>query len=354
MVRKNASAATMPDIAISVVIEMFTATFESDVTVEEALDSLGEQDYPPEQVEFLMVTAEDTPSVRELVAKCFGRFASRVRVVAAGALDYHGAKLQGIRHAVGSVIAFVDSDNILPPCWLRCVHEQLLVAGHAAVGGSTSFKPGTPLRMATCLADFGTLSADGLEWAPHFNFNNVGFRREVLLSLQLDLLRTFPRFGASSSLAWEMRARGLRMRLDPRMMAVHGYNWRIVMWEKRLRRFVHLPYVRRHDPNRTDLSAWVGVPDRPLSWLWSWLTSVYVFQKRPELCRQTLKLGPARRLLMHVLLAGLSVYELGLILYFAAVPGALRGIARRHSWWKDPAEEARPAAGPETKLTPEG
>lgn len=66
----------MPDIAISVVIEMFTATFESDVTVEEALDSLGEQDYPPEQVEFLIVTAEDTPSVRELVAKCFGRFAA--------------------------------------------------------------------------------------------------------------------------------------------------------------------------------------------------------------------------------------------------------------------------------------
>jgi glycosyltransferase involved in cell wall biosynthesis len=340
-------------VAISVIIEMFHADVESDVTVEEALGSLEEQDYPPEQVEFLIVTAEDTPAMRELVAKSFGRFASRVRVIATGARGYHQAKLRGIEQAVGQAIAFSDSDNIQPVCWLRCLHEQLLAAGHAAVTGPTSFKPGTFLRLAVFLADFGILREDGLEWTPYFWANNVGFRREVLLSFQLNDHGKFNRFGGSRFLARQMHDRGLRVRVDPRMKSVHGYSWRVFMYEKRLRRFVHLAYVRRHDPN-SGLSALVGVPDRPLSWLWTWLAAAYRYQKQPSLCRKTLKLGPARRLLMRVLLAGLSVYELGLILYFAAAPGALRSIARKYAWWKDPAEEARPAAGPETKLTPEG
>jgi hypothetical protein len=182
------------------------------------------------------------------------------------------------------------------------------------------------LRLAVFLADFGILREDGLEWTPYFWPNNAGFRREMLLSLQLDDHGKFNRFGGSRFLARQMPERGLRVRVDPRMTSVHGYSWRVFMYEKRLRRFVHLAYVRRHDPN-SGLSALVGVPDRPLSWLWNWLTAAYRYQKQPRLCRKTLMIGPARRLLMRVLLAVLSVYELGLIHYVAAVPGALRGIA---------------------------
>ena len=41
-------------IEISVVVEMFNVGVESDVTADEALGSLGAQDYPPEQVKTLL------------------------------------------------------------------------------------------------------------------------------------------------------------------------------------------------------------------------------------------------------------------------------------------------------------
>jgi glycosyltransferase involved in cell wall biosynthesis len=322
-------------LAISVIIETFNGEINSDVTVEEALGSLGQQDYPPEQVEFLIVTAEDTPGMRDLVAKTFGPVASRVQIIATGAHEYHRAKLRGIKEAGGRAIAFLDSDSIAPVCWLRCLHEQLLDAGHAAVTAPTSFKPGTWLRSVLHVADYGMFFEDGVEWMPFFHPNSAGFRRDVLLSLQLDDHGRFNRFGGSRFLVRQMHDRGLRIRLDPRMTSVHGYSWPIAMFEKRLRRFVHLAYVRRHDPN-SGLSALVGVPEHPLSWLWPWLAAAYRYQKQPGLCRRTLKIGAARRLLMRVALAGLSVYELALIVYIALVPGALRRLARKHAWWTEP------------------
>jgi glycosyltransferase involved in cell wall biosynthesis len=323
-------------IEISVIIEMFTGQIESDVTVEEAFGSLGTQDYPPEHVELLIVTDADTPDVRRLVAKSFGRFAGRVRVIATGSRDYHRAKLRGIQEASGRAIAFVDSDTIEPPGWLGCVHEQLLDRGHAAVAGPTAFKPGIG-RLEILVADFGMLSEDGLEWAPFFHFNNVAFRREVLLSLKLDDRGAFNRFGGARFLLRQMHRRGLGIRLDPRMRSTHGFSWRVNLCEKRLRRLVHLAYVRRHDPD-SGLSRIVGVPERPLSWLWPWAASAWRYQRQPGLCRKTLGIGAARRLSTRALLAGLSVYELGLIFYFTVVPGALRRLAQKYVWWPEGGE----------------
>jgi glycosyltransferase involved in cell wall biosynthesis len=329
-------------VAISVIIEMFNAEVGSDVTVEEAFGSLGTQDYPAEEVEFLVVAPEETAALREAVRRGFGRLAPRVRIVASER-GYHQAKLRGIEQATGRAIAFSDSDNIQPAGWLRCLHEQLLDAGRAAVTGGTSFKPGTILRWAIFLADFGILREDGLEWTPYFWPNNAGFRRDVLLSLQLDDGGAFRRFGGSRFLARQLHERGLQVRVDPRMTSVHGFNWRVCMYEKRLRRFIHLAYVRRHDPD-SGLSALAGAPDRPLSWLWSWLSAAYRYQRQPGLCRTTLALGPGRRSALRVLLAGLSLYELALILYVTAFPGALRRLARAYDWWPDPAGDTAPTA----------
>ena len=103
---------TLP--GVSVVIP----TLNSGCTLESCLKSIREQDYPPGKVEVIIADGGSSDRTMEIARKHKARvFPNRLKTGEAG-------KAVGLRKAGREIVAFIDSDNILPSKdWLRRMVE---------------------------------------------------------------------------------------------------------------------------------------------------------------------------------------------------------------------------------------
>lgn len=102
--------------AISVVVP----TLNSQRTLEVSLNSIAEQDYPG-KVEIVLADGGSIDATLK-IAKSFG-----VKIVHNNLKTGEAGKAVGVAHARGKILAFVDSDNVLPDKnWLRRMVKPFL------------------------------------------------------------------------------------------------------------------------------------------------------------------------------------------------------------------------------------
>lgn len=100
--------------AISIIIP----TLNADRTLKDCLDSILMQDYPKDKIETIISdggSADNTLNIIEILSRSINitLVNNRLKTAEAG-------KAEGLRHAHNDIIAFIDSDNILPQQdWLK-------------------------------------------------------------------------------------------------------------------------------------------------------------------------------------------------------------------------------------------
>ena len=91
----------------------------NDRRIEECLNSLIHQDFPRDQYEILVVDNGSTdPEIPQIIQKFPVRYISEPRI------GSYTARNSGIDQASGGILAFTDSDCILPATWLPKIKEH--------------------------------------------------------------------------------------------------------------------------------------------------------------------------------------------------------------------------------------
>jgi glycosyltransferase involved in cell wall biosynthesis len=96
---------------VSVIVPVYNA----EAALPRLMASLRAQSYPKDRVEFLMVDNGSTDRSREALSRCPG-----IKVLSQ--TEWQGpaaTRNEGIRHACGEVLAFIDADCWAHPEWLR-------------------------------------------------------------------------------------------------------------------------------------------------------------------------------------------------------------------------------------------
>lgn len=114
-----------PAISASVVIP----TYNRPGALAQCLEACIAQDYPPGQLEILVVEDGDQP------APNFALTDSRVRILRQNHTGPAGARNFGLKHAGGKLIAFTDDDCRPHPGWLRALAAAHRRSPRALLGG---------------------------------------------------------------------------------------------------------------------------------------------------------------------------------------------------------------------------
>lgn len=189
------------------------------------LRALGELDYPPERLEVIVV--DDGSSDPAAVAAVASAHGARLLINERNRGPSY-SRNRGVRAATGEVIAFIDSDCVPGPCWLRDLVPYLAWERVGAVGGRTIGhytqslldryeEVSSPLDMGPWLRIEGK-GADTF-YVPTCN---LLVRKEVYL--QLGGLREDLRVGEDVDLCWRLRARGHYLVYAPEGIVRHKHR----------------------------------------------------------------------------------------------------------------------------------
>lgn len=96
-------------------------TLNSERVLSESLWSVGGQDYPRDCIDVIIADGGSIDRTREIIDSFRGGFPDiRVRIVPNRLATGEAGKAAGLREVTGEVVAFIDSDNVLPASdWLR-------------------------------------------------------------------------------------------------------------------------------------------------------------------------------------------------------------------------------------------
>lgn len=89
-------------------VSVVMPTLNSARTLEECLSSIAMQDYPKKRLELIIADGGSTDSTVSIAKKY------RAKIVKNSLRTAEAGKAVGLRHASGELVAFIDSDNILP------------------------------------------------------------------------------------------------------------------------------------------------------------------------------------------------------------------------------------------------
>lgn len=231
--------------AISVIIPAYGRTDR----LRKALCSVLHQNLEPEQYEVLVVDSSPDKRNARMVEELQANARCTLRCLRKEAEGPGPSRNLGAREARGSVLAFIDSDCIASPQWLR----EGLAAFEDGVGlvqGRTIPEPGVP-RTALC----------AFVWVEQENFiyetANVFYRREAFeqtggFHADMHVNRDRPVGGEDVDLAWRVKRAGWRSEFAAEALVMHEVV-RLSYWrwlcEKRLFIFPRLvrdfPELRR-------------------------------------------------------------------------------------------------------------
>jgi len=225
----NSAAAQLPSLSVVV------STYRRAELVTKCIESLIDQDYPPDRYEVIVVEdgSQDARSVVESLQSP-GRRLEYLNIPHGGAAAAYEA---GLRQASCDLVAFIDDDAIAPPTWLYQIASILdrgRPSGVIGAGGHISgeypldkFEASVSSTGELRWTGFGPFSAPPCD-VDHLPGCNMAFWRGALLEIGgFD-----SRF--SKTIAWRhetdvcirLRQRGYRLTYDPRLVVVHrGARW---------------------------------------------------------------------------------------------------------------------------------
>ncbi len=105
-------------------ISIIIPTLNSARTFRESLESISSQDYPAEKLEVIVADGGSVDATMEIVRLMTARTYINIKVVQNRLKTGEAGKAAGLKHANGEIVAFIDSDNVLPDrAWMRRMVE---------------------------------------------------------------------------------------------------------------------------------------------------------------------------------------------------------------------------------------
>lgn len=236
------------------VASVVIATRDDRDNLADCLESLAALEFDRDALEVVVVDDGSRDGSAEMVR----RDRPEVRLVAADGRGAELARNLGVDASRAEVVAFVDSDCVVPPSWLNALLARLGDDRMRVVGGPVVHR-GSFWRRLTGIADFGEFQASSLHEAATLPSCNMGLYRELF-----DRVRFDPRMApnADTLLAAGLRRLGATLLFDPEVRVEHrpAADWPRLMSRARRygRSFVE---ARRIDPQlRYAAFVRAGVP----------------------------------------------------------------------------------------------
>ncbi|MBI1910803.1 MAG: glycosyltransferase family 2 protein [Deltaproteobacteria bacterium] len=95
-------------------ISVIIPTLNSEKTLRESLRSICTQDYPQDKLEIIISDGGSTDSTPEIVKLIGTETLIKIKYIPNTLKTGEAGKAEGFRHSANEIIAFIDSDNILP------------------------------------------------------------------------------------------------------------------------------------------------------------------------------------------------------------------------------------------------
>lgn len=226
----------------SVLVSVIIPTYNRRELVLKCLQSLECQTYPQHLIEVIVVDDRSTDGTPEAVgAYCMENRALNVVYVTTNINGGPGyARNFGLAQATGDVVAFVDSDVTVSPCWISEAIRHFSEPSVCGVEGRTETDP----FEVSCF----THQASNLKGGKYLTCN-IFYRRTVLEQLNGFDPRFYDRrrkihFREDTDLAFRALKLGYEIRFDPQVLAFHPpLPASFLSPVKDARRYMHDPYL---------------------------------------------------------------------------------------------------------------
>jgi cellulose synthase/poly-beta-1,6-N-acetylglucosamine synthase-like glycosyltransferase len=226
---------------LSIVVETNNDDPTHDVRLPASLAALARQTLPIERCEVLVVLGKSSPGLAEVVRDVLPH--ARI-LVPDRDLGYGQMKMYGARAAASEIVAFTDADCTVGRDWVAAVLEGFRDAPDtvAALQGQTRHAEGPGWQAATLLYCRAM-------WSParrgrYLVLNNFAIRRSMVD--RFPFADVPARQNVERLMVTRMRAAGYKIRVEPRMSAIHTYRagWKAWFHRGRAEAFDRLETVR--------------------------------------------------------------------------------------------------------------
>jgi cellulose synthase/poly-beta-1,6-N-acetylglucosamine synthase-like glycosyltransferase len=245
-------------------ISVIVPTYNRRNLLERTLNSLFQQDYP--EYEIIVVNDGSQDGTHEYLKS----------LAAEGKIKYHrhensglaATRKEGLKHALGELIAFTDDDCVVPNDWLSKLAKQLSHTEIGGVGGAT--RTGNPENIFAVSTDImqnyfkQAINKERVE-VPFFTGNNVAYKRTSLEKVG----GPDPRFrmGAEDrDLTFRVAQTGATLVYDPSIVVEHHNDstfWKFLRHQFDFGKGSYLFYTVTASlgklPSRMPLSLYVGL-----------------------------------------------------------------------------------------------
>jgi glycosyltransferase involved in cell wall biosynthesis len=194
-------------------ISIIVVTYNDREKLLRCLASFGEQSWPREQTEIIVVDDSSTDGTAEAVKLDF----PETIIISKENSGPDNSRNHGIDRATGDIIALIDADCTAPPHWLENLAAALKQNDTPVIGGRI-FHPGGFWARMIGISDFGEFQGLKPKEVSNIPTCNMGARREVFDRFRFD---ETARIGGDVLFAQKLKENGIRLLYEPRIKIHH-------------------------------------------------------------------------------------------------------------------------------------
>jgi len=205
-------------------ISIIVPTYNRKIFLENCLKSLFNQTYPKNQYEIIVVDDGSTDGTREMIKRL--KTDSNLRYFYQENQGPAAARNLGIKNAKGKIIAFIDSDCLAFPDWLRIIALSFKKPAKAVggIGGPSvaRFYPQNLIaRIDQAILNYFIHKFKKGKEVFFLPTSNLSFKKEIFTVIG-DFDLSFNReAGEDTEFAWRLKKNGYKLIYEPKMRVEH-------------------------------------------------------------------------------------------------------------------------------------